>query len=111
MSARMLILSAGMAAALAAGGCAERRSLAENVVTDDPRFAEPVVGTGRPFFVYDAEPVVIQAHQPNGSIATVVNDDPRYVYDAEPLWQPPPGPQTAAAPSDYYREQIVILRK
>lgn len=111
MSARFLGVAAALAATLAAGGCSERRSLAEMVVTDDPRFAEPVVGAGAPFFVYHAEPVVVRAFQPDGSTATVVNGDPRYVYDAEPLWLPPAAAQVAAAPSDYYREQIVILRK
>ncbi len=108
MWANSRILAALMMA-LAGSACAERRSLTEMVVTDDPRFVEPVVGGGRPFYVYNAEPVVVRAYQPDGSIATVINDDPRYIYDAEPLWR---APQTAAAPPrDYHREQIMILRK
>lgn len=111
MLVKVLMAAAAVMAAQAVGGCAERRSLAEVVVHDDPRFVEPVIGAGQPFFVFNAEPLVVQAYQPDGSTATVVNRDPIYIYDAEPLWRAPSEPQLAGAPSDYYREQITILRK
>lgn len=81
-----LVLAAGSAA------CAPQPPwLAENVLHDDARFAEPVVGVAGhepPFHVFVVEPAAVPVVLPSGRTVMIVNRDRRYVFDAEPVHLP-----------------------